>query len=114
MGRVGRARERGEAKGFIQVLLDREMQKILGATFSGVEPDEVIRRIIDVMNARMAYTTISGAVHTQPNVSGRSPRRSANCECCGIGTAGRAHCRRASDRSASTPASARFRGESRT
>ncbi len=69
MARVGRARERGETQGFMQVLVDAETKKILGATLLGIEADEAIHSIIDVMNAGAPYTVITHAVHIHPTVS---------------------------------------------
>jgi len=69
MTRVGRARERGETQGFMQVLVDGDTQKILGATLLGIEADEAIHCIIDVMNAGAPFTAIRRAVHIHPTVS---------------------------------------------
>ncbi len=69
MSRVGRARERGETHGFIKVMIDADSQQILGAAILGVEGDEAIHAIADVMYARAPYTTISRAVHAHPTVS---------------------------------------------
>ena len=69
MARVGRARERGETQGFMQVLVDAETKKILGAALLGIEADEAIHCIIDVMNAGLPYTAISRTVHIHPTVS---------------------------------------------
>jgi pyruvate/2-oxoglutarate dehydrogenase complex dihydrolipoamide dehydrogenase (E3) component len=69
MARVGRARERGETQGFMQVLVDAESHKILGASLLGIEADEAIHCIIDVMNAGAPYTAIRRAVHIHPTVS---------------------------------------------
>ncbi len=69
MERVGRARERGETFGFIKVLVDADTKEILGAAVLGVEGDEVVHAIADVMYAKAPYTTISRAVHTHPTVS---------------------------------------------
>ena len=38
MSRVGRARERGETTGFMQVLVDADTKRILGATLSASRP----------------------------------------------------------------------------
>ena len=54
MARVGRARERCETQGFMQVLVDAETKKILGAALLGIEADEAIHCIIDVMAAGAA------------------------------------------------------------
>jgi pyruvate/2-oxoglutarate dehydrogenase complex dihydrolipoamide dehydrogenase (E3) component len=69
MARVGRARERSETQGFMQVLVDEETRKILGAGLLGIEADEAIHCIIDVMNAGAPYTAIRRAVHIHPTVS---------------------------------------------
>ena len=69
MTRVARARERGETQGFMQVLVDAETKKILGAALLGIEADEAIHCIIDIMNAGVPYTAISRAVHIHPTVS---------------------------------------------
>jgi len=69
MARVGRARERGEADGFMQVLIDAETKLILGATLLGIEADEVVHCLLDVMYAKAPYTVIQRAVHIHPTVS---------------------------------------------
>jgi pyruvate/2-oxoglutarate dehydrogenase complex dihydrolipoamide dehydrogenase (E3) component len=69
MERVGRARERGETQGFMQVLVDAETQKILGAALLGIEADEAIHGIIDVMSEGAPYTVITRAVPIHPTVS---------------------------------------------
>lgn len=69
MSRVGRARERGETIGFMNVLIDAESKKILGATLFGIEADEVIHCILDVMYSGQDYTVIQRAVHIHPTVS---------------------------------------------
>ena len=69
MARVGRARERGETQGFMHVLVDKETQKVLGASLLGIEADEAIHCIIDVMSAGASYHAIRRAVHIHPTVS---------------------------------------------
>jgi pyruvate/2-oxoglutarate dehydrogenase complex dihydrolipoamide dehydrogenase (E3) component len=69
MTRVGRAREAGETQGFMQVLVDQETQRILGATMLGMNADEVIHSLLDVMAAGLPYTTIRRTVHIHPTVS---------------------------------------------
>jgi pyruvate/2-oxoglutarate dehydrogenase complex dihydrolipoamide dehydrogenase (E3) component len=69
MARVGRARERGETQGFMHVLVDGETQRILGAALLGIEADEAIHCIVDVMSAGSPYTAIRRAVHIHPTVS---------------------------------------------
>ena len=45
---VSRAFERGETKGFMKVLVDRDSKQILGASLLGLAGDEVIHCILDV------------------------------------------------------------------
>ena len=49
MSRVGRARERGETLGSMSVLVDAQTKKILGAALLGIEADEAIHALLDVM-----------------------------------------------------------------
>jgi pyruvate/2-oxoglutarate dehydrogenase complex dihydrolipoamide dehydrogenase (E3) component len=69
MTRVHRARARGETQGFMSILVDAETRKILGATILGIEGDEVVHSVLDVMYAGAPYTTIRNAVHIHPTVS---------------------------------------------
>jgi pyruvate/2-oxoglutarate dehydrogenase complex dihydrolipoamide dehydrogenase (E3) component len=69
MQRVGRAREAGETQGFMKVLVDAESQRLLGAAILGLNGDEVVHSLLDIMAADMPYTVISRAVHIHPTVS---------------------------------------------
>ena len=69
MSRVGRARERGETQGSMSVLVDAKTRKILGAALLGIEADEAIHAILDVMYADAPYTVIQRAMHIHPTVS---------------------------------------------
>ncbi|MGI8989365.1 MAG: FAD-containing oxidoreductase [Bryobacteraceae bacterium] len=69
MTRVGRAVEKGETQGFLKVLVDPHTRRILGASLLGVECDEVIHSILDVMYAGAPYTVMQRAVHIHPTVS---------------------------------------------
>jgi pyruvate/2-oxoglutarate dehydrogenase complex dihydrolipoamide dehydrogenase (E3) component len=69
MTRVGRAVERGETQGFMKVLVDAETKLILGAAMLGIEGDEIIHTILDVMYAKAPYTVIQRAMHIHPTVS---------------------------------------------
>ena len=66
---VMRAYERGETKGFMKILVDRDSKQMLGASFLGLEGDEVIHCVLDVMYARAPYTVIQRAMHIHPTVS---------------------------------------------
>jgi pyruvate/2-oxoglutarate dehydrogenase complex dihydrolipoamide dehydrogenase (E3) component len=69
MTQVGRARERGETEGFMKILVDAETKKILGASLLGIECDEVIHSLLDIMYANAPYTVIQRAMHIHPTVS---------------------------------------------
>jgi len=69
MTRVGRAVEKGETDGFMKVLVDAETKKILGVSLLGIECDEVIHSILDVMYANAPYTVIQRAMHIHPTVA---------------------------------------------
>jgi pyruvate/2-oxoglutarate dehydrogenase complex dihydrolipoamide dehydrogenase (E3) component len=66
---VMRAYERGETKGFMKILVDRDNKQILGASFLGLEGDEVIHCVLDTMYAKAPYTVIQRAMHIHPTVS---------------------------------------------
>ena len=51
MTRVGRAVEKGETKGFMKVVVDRDTDAILGAAILGVGGDEAIHGVIEAMAA---------------------------------------------------------------
>ncbi|MDT5118028.1 MAG: hypothetical protein QOE30_3767 [Mycobacterium sp.] len=69
MTKVGRAVEKGETQGFMQVVVDADTHQILGATILGVGGDEAIHAILDVMSAKAPYTTLSRTMHIHPTVS---------------------------------------------
>jgi pyruvate/2-oxoglutarate dehydrogenase complex dihydrolipoamide dehydrogenase (E3) component len=69
MDRIARAKEKGETKGFMKILIDGDTDKILGAAILGIEGDEIIHSILDIMYADEPYTTIRDAVHIHPTVS---------------------------------------------
>jgi pyruvate/2-oxoglutarate dehydrogenase complex dihydrolipoamide dehydrogenase (E3) component len=69
MQRVGRAREAGETQGFMKVLVDADTKLLLGAAILGLNGDEVVHGLLDVMVAKQPYTVISRAVHIHPTVS---------------------------------------------
>ncbi|MCH8160237.1 MAG: FAD-containing oxidoreductase [Proteobacteria bacterium] len=66
---VSRAREFGDTRGFIKIIVDADSEEILGAAILGLNGDEAIHCLLDVMYARKSYTVISRAVHIHPTVS---------------------------------------------
>jgi len=69
MTRVGRAREFGETRGFIKIMVDADTKEILGAAILGLNGDEAIHCLLDTMYARKPYTVVSRAVHIHPTVA---------------------------------------------
>ena len=58
-----------KTEGFIKLLVDRDNKQILGASFLGLEGDEVIHCVLDIMYAKAPYTVIRRAMHIHPTVS---------------------------------------------
>jgi len=70
MTRVGRAIEKGETEGFIKLLVDAETKAILGAMVLGVDGDEAVQSLLDVIASRRPYTEVlTGGVRIHPTVS---------------------------------------------
>jgi len=69
MTRVGRANEKGETQGFMKITVDRDSKQILGTAILGIEGDEAIHCILDVMYTKAPYTTLQRAMHIHPTVS---------------------------------------------
>ncbi len=69
MKKNGRAREMGEANGFIKVVADAETKRILGATVLAAEGAELVHVYIDLMNADAPYTVLERAIHIHPTLS---------------------------------------------
>ncbi len=69
MTRVARAVEKSETQGFMKILVDKETKEILGAAILGIEGDEIIHSILDVMYAKAPYTVIQRAMHIHPTVT---------------------------------------------
>lgn len=69
MTRISRAVAKGETLGFMKVLVDDRTKEILGAAILGIEGDEVIHSILDVMYAKAPFTVLQRAMHIHPTVS---------------------------------------------
>jgi len=69
MEKVGRAVEKGETAGFLKIHVDAESKRILGAALLGIEADEVVHVILDVMYAGAPCTVIERAMHIHPTVA---------------------------------------------
>jgi pyruvate/2-oxoglutarate dehydrogenase complex dihydrolipoamide dehydrogenase (E3) component len=66
---VSRAYEKGETQGFMKVLVDKETKRFLGASFLGLNGDEVIHTVLDLMYAQAPYTVMARAMHIHPTVT---------------------------------------------
>jgi pyruvate/2-oxoglutarate dehydrogenase complex dihydrolipoamide dehydrogenase (E3) component len=66
---VSRAFEKGETKGFMKILVDRETRQFLGASFFGLNGDEIIHTVLDQMYAQVPATVMARAMHIHPTVS---------------------------------------------
>ena len=69
MERVGRAREFGDTRGFMKVLVDAENGQVLGASILGMSGDEVVHSLLDVMYAKQPYSIVARAMHIHPTVT---------------------------------------------
>ncbi len=69
MQRVGRAREAGETQGFMKVVVDAESHLLLGAAILGMNGDEVVHGLLNVMAAKQPCTVIARSVPIHPTVS---------------------------------------------
>jgi pyruvate/2-oxoglutarate dehydrogenase complex dihydrolipoamide dehydrogenase (E3) component len=69
MERVSRAYERAETQGFMRILVDRDSKQILGASLLGLNADEVVHSVLDLMYAKAPYTMLQRAMHIHPTVA---------------------------------------------
>jgi pyruvate/2-oxoglutarate dehydrogenase complex dihydrolipoamide dehydrogenase (E3) component len=66
---VSRAYEKGETSGFMKIIVDQETGRFLGASFLGLNGDEVIHTVLDQMYAKAPYTVTARAMHIHPTVT---------------------------------------------
>lgn len=69
MKRVGRAKESGETQGLMKALVDAETQQILGASILGLNGDEAVHGLLDLMTARVPAPVLARSVPIHPTVS---------------------------------------------
>jgi pyruvate/2-oxoglutarate dehydrogenase complex dihydrolipoamide dehydrogenase (E3) component len=69
MSEVARAREKGETRGFMKILVDADSKEILGAAILGVGGDEAVHSLVDAMYGRLPYTVVRNGVRIHPTVS---------------------------------------------
>jgi pyruvate/2-oxoglutarate dehydrogenase complex dihydrolipoamide dehydrogenase (E3) component len=65
---VGRAYERSETKGFMKIIVDAESGQLLGTALLGIEGDEIVQGLLDMMYAKAPYSVIQRAMHIHPTV----------------------------------------------
>jgi len=58
----------GRQKALSRYLVDTDTKKILGATIVGIDGDEIIHSLLDVMYANKSYPVINPAVHIHPTI----------------------------------------------
>ena len=66
---VARAREKGETRGFMKILVDADSKEILGAAILGVGGDEAVHSLLDAMYGHLPYTIVKNGVRIHPTVS---------------------------------------------
>lgn len=69
MTKVARAKEKGETRGMMRVIVDSEDGKILGAAVLGTGGDEVISGITNLMYAKASYKVLRDSVQIHPTVA---------------------------------------------
>jgi pyruvate/2-oxoglutarate dehydrogenase complex dihydrolipoamide dehydrogenase (E3) component len=69
IARNGRARERGEAGGFIKVLAEPGTRRILGAAVFSTLGAELVHLYVDLMNAGATSDVLRDAVHAHPTLA---------------------------------------------
>jgi pyruvate/2-oxoglutarate dehydrogenase complex dihydrolipoamide dehydrogenase (E3) component len=80
MTRIGRARERSETLGFMKLVVEARSKQILGAAMLGIEGDEVVQSILDLMYAKAPYTLIEKSMYIHPTVMEYLPTLVGNLE----------------------------------
>lgn len=68
MKKNGKAREIGESRGFIKIVLDAKTEKILGAAVLAHNAAEIVHGYVDLMNADKPFTNLRDSVHIHPTL----------------------------------------------
>ncbi len=69
MSEISRAKEKGETKGKMEVIVDADSEQILGAAVLGTGGDEIIGTFLTAMYGKMSYKTLMNSVQTHPTVT---------------------------------------------
>lgn len=68
MKKNGKAREIGEPRGFIKVIIDAKTEKVIGAAVLAHEGAELVQGYVDLMNADKPFTNLRDSVHIHPTL----------------------------------------------
>ena len=66
---VSRAKEEGETTGLVKLLVDADTDKFLGATFLGINGDEIVQVISNYMAAGASWRVMKDALPVHPTVA---------------------------------------------
>jgi len=69
MNKNGKAREMGENKGFIKVMINTKNNQMIGAAVLAAEGAELVHLYADLMNAEAPYTVIRDAIYIHPTLA---------------------------------------------
>ncbi|MEM8485724.1 MAG: mercuric reductase [Bacteroidota bacterium] len=69
MAKISRAKEMGETKGFVKLLVDADTDLFLGVAILGIGGDEIINMFTPMMNNKITYKTFRKSVLVHPTVS---------------------------------------------
>jgi len=73
MERIARAKEMGETKGFVKLLVDADSERFLGASLLGLAGDELVSTFATAMNAGMTWREFRTTVLPHPTVAELMP-----------------------------------------
>lgn len=73
MAQISRAKEMGETKGFVKLLVDADTDLILGASILGVNGDEIINMFATIMHSNIPCVYYRKVVLVHPTVSELMP-----------------------------------------
>jgi pyruvate/2-oxoglutarate dehydrogenase complex dihydrolipoamide dehydrogenase (E3) component len=69
MTRVEKAVQKSEAQGFIKILVDKETNRILGATILGADADEAIHSAVTAMMPGEGVQRLQGSIHSYQTIA---------------------------------------------
>lgn len=69
MAQNGKARELGERRGFIKVVVEAGTEKLLGAAVLAAEGAELVHLYVDLMNAGAPVSAMTEAIHIHPTLA---------------------------------------------